>query len=112
VNAVKQREDAVFYTAVSLGDSQLRRQFIAQAGANNPGLRTAVEEMLAAEARGGPFFAKSRSALEVPVKGGGGSASRGRLRQEFSRGGIRFLDWPLQAFATDRRRGVRSGLHG
>ena len=66
MNAAKQLEDAVFFTALNLADLEQRRLFLDQACADNPGLRAAVEELLSAQGDAEHFFSKGASALNLP----------------------------------------------
>ena len=66
MNAAKQLEDAVFFTALNLADLEHRKLFLDQACAGNPELRTAVEELLAAQGNAEHFFSKGASALNLP----------------------------------------------
>jgi hypothetical protein len=66
MNATKQLEDAVFFTALNLSDPGQRRLFLDQACTGNPGLRAAVEELLSAQGNAEHFFAKGASALNLP----------------------------------------------
>ena len=67
MNATKQLEDAVFFTALNLPDLEQRNRFLDQACAGNPELRAAVEELLAAQGNAEHFFAKGASALNLPA---------------------------------------------
>jgi serine/threonine protein kinase len=68
MNATKQLEDAVFFTALNLSDLEQRKLFLDNACAGNPGLRTAVEELLSAQGNAEHFFAKGASALNLPAE--------------------------------------------
>jgi len=70
MNATKPLEDAIFFAAASLADAAQRRQFLDQACAGNPGLRTAVEELLQAQDGAEQFFAQSRAAIQLPADEG------------------------------------------
>jgi serine/threonine protein kinase len=61
-----QLEEAVCLAAVSLPDPAVRRLFLDQACAGNARLRAAVEEFLLAHADAEDFFAKGRSAVNIP----------------------------------------------
>jgi serine/threonine protein kinase len=67
MNATKQLEDAVFFTALNLSDLEQRRLFLDQACTGDPGLRAAVEELLSAQGNAEHFFAKGASALNLPA---------------------------------------------
>ena len=67
MNAAKQLEDAVFFTALNLADLEQRRLFLDQACAGNYGLRAAVEELLSAQGDAEHFFSKGASALNLPA---------------------------------------------
>ena len=66
MNATKQLEDAVFFTALNLSDLEQRKLFLDQACAGNPELRAAVEGLLSAQGNAEHFFAKGASALNLP----------------------------------------------
>ena len=66
MNAAKQLEDAVFFTALNLSDLEQRRLFLDQACAGNMELRAAVDELLAAQGDAEHFFSKGASALSLP----------------------------------------------
>jgi len=63
----KQLEDAVFFTALNIGELAQRKFFLDQACADNAGLRAAVEALLVAQAGAEHFFTKGRSALRFPA---------------------------------------------
>ena len=68
MSASKQVEDAVFFTALNLTDLGQRKLFLDQACAGNPGLRAAVEDLLAAQGDAEHFIAKGRAALHLPTE--------------------------------------------
>src|ERR1035437_5752371 len=63
MNPAKQLEDAIFFTALNLPDLEQRKVYLDHACAGNPGLRAAVEELLAGQGGAEHFFSKGRSAL-------------------------------------------------
>ncbi len=67
MNAAKQLEDAVFFTALNLADLEQRKLFLDQACAGNSELRAAVEELLSAQGNAEHFFSKGASALNLPA---------------------------------------------
>ena len=67
MNATKQLEDAVFFTALNLSDLEQQKLFLDQACASNPKLRAAVEELLSAQGKAEHFFSKGASALNLPA---------------------------------------------
>ena len=68
MNASKQLEDAVFFAALHLTDSEQRRAFLDQACAGNPAMRTVVEELLAAQEATERLLNRGRSALESALR--------------------------------------------
>jgi serine/threonine protein kinase/tetratricopeptide (TPR) repeat protein len=64
-HTTKQLEDAIFYSASCISDSAQRRQFLDQACAGNPKLRSVVEEMLCGQADAEKLFIKGRSAMQL-----------------------------------------------
>ncbi|HEX9045958.1 MAG TPA: serine/threonine-protein kinase, partial [Verrucomicrobiae bacterium] len=67
MNATKQLEDAVFFTALNLSDLEQRKLFLEQACRGNPDLRAAVDELLSAQGNAEHFFVKGASALDLPT---------------------------------------------
>src|SRR5689334_21174901 len=65
MNPTIQLEDAIFFTALNLPDLEQRKGYLDHACAGNPGLRAAVEELLAGQGGAEHFFAKGRSALHL-----------------------------------------------
>ena len=63
MSATKQLKDVVFSTALDLTDPLLRKSFLDQICADDPALRTEVEEMLSAQGEAERFFAKGQAAL-------------------------------------------------
>ncbi len=66
MNALKQKEDTVFYAALGMADTAERRIFLDRACAENAELRAMVEKKLAARENAECFFAKARSARCLP----------------------------------------------
>jgi len=66
MNPESQLEAAVSFVAANVRDPALRALFLDQACAGDPGLRAAVEEMLAAHAGAERFFATGRAAVNAP----------------------------------------------
>jgi hypothetical protein len=63
VNANIQRQEALFHEAVEIADPAQRKHYLDSACADDPNLRAAVEELLAAHEVGQRFFGESGSAL-------------------------------------------------
>ena len=64
----KQLEDAVFFAALHLTDSEQRRVFLDQACAGNLAMRSVIEELLAAQEETERVLNRGRSALESAIK--------------------------------------------
>ena len=77
MSATKQIEDAVFYAATSISDTEQRVQFLDQACAGNAELRAAVEGLLAAHREAEPFFTKGREALVLSSEAIGALSANG-----------------------------------
>jgi hypothetical protein len=59
MNPAKQLEDAIFFTALNLPDLEQRSAYLDHACAGNPGLRAAVEELLAEQGGAEHFFPRA-----------------------------------------------------
>ena len=68
MSASKQLEDAVFFAALHLTDSEQRRVFLDQACAGNLAMRSVIEELLAAQEETERVLNRGRSALESAIQ--------------------------------------------
>ena len=64
MGAAIHREETVFYAALKLSDPARQKEFLDQACADDPGLRAAVEQLLAAQAEADRFFVLGGAALD------------------------------------------------